>query len=240
MDQTNCNEERLRIENQLLQKKAAEAVHLRQQVLSLHHHLDQDPRRFEALQEFIRLAMLSATAEEFAKQVCESTIDLLECGVGMLWSLQRVQDQGCLLECGLGEISADQWHALKIWVDDWVETQVNSAGTRSALQSALELPPILRLHRNFLVELVLDSVGQPLFVIFACNTLHQMAFHLGFRDPDGKVFATYSRQVGVLVESLKRRTMIEQQNERIRTSEERLTMALAGGNVGLWDCGMWT
>jgi PAS domain S-box-containing protein len=220
-------DELLRAENAMLHEKLARAVHLQQQVLALSHRLDQEERRFGAMQEFIQRAIQVDHVGKFALQVCESIMDLLECGVGMLWCLQCERNSKCLTQVGLGEVSEEKWVALNEWVVGWL-----AAGAK---KSPPVLPAILGLRDDFLTELIVDSNGRPLAVIFACNDRYQGDFSEGFPNSAGKVFGTFSKQVGVLIESLKRRKTIEEQVQRIQISEERLSTALVASDVGLWD-----
>jgi PAS domain S-box-containing protein len=217
----------LRAENAMLHEKLARAVHWQQQVLALSHRLDQEERRFGAMQEFIKRAIQIDHVGTFAVQVCESIMDLLECGVGMLWCLQCERNSKCLTQVGLGEVSAEKWMALDEWVIGCL-----AAGAK---KSSPVLPAVLGLRDDFLTELIVDSTGRPLAVIFACNAIHQGDFSEGFPNSAGKVFGTFGKQVGVLIESLKRRTTIEEQVQRIQISEERLSTALVASDVGLWD-----
>ena len=217
----------LRAENAMLHEKLARAVHWQQQVLALSHRLDQEERRFGAMQEFIQRAIQVDQVGTFAVQVCESIMDLLECGVGMLWCLQCERNSKCLTQVGLGEVSEEKWVALDEWVVGWL-----AAGAK---KSPPVLPAILGLRDDFLTELIVDSTGRPLAVIFACNDRYQGDFSEGFPNSAGKVFGTFSKQVGVLIESLKRRKTIEEQVQRIQISEERLSTALVASDVGLWD-----
>lgn len=220
-------DELLRAENAMLHEKLARAVHWQQQVLALSHRLDQEERRFGAMQEFIQRAIQVDHVGKFALQVCESIMDLLECGVGMLWCLQCERNSKCLTQVGLGEVSEEKWVALNEWVVGWL-----AAGAK---KSPPVLPAILGLRDDFLTELIVDSTGRPLAVIFACNDRYQGDFSEGFPNSAGKVFGTFSKQVGVLIESLKRRKTIEEQVQRIQISEERLSTALVASDVGLWD-----
>jgi PAS domain S-box-containing protein len=220
-------DESLRAENAMLHEQLARAVHLQQQVLALSHRLDQEERRFGAMQEFIQRAIQVEKVGDFALQVCESIMDLLECGVGMLWCLQCERNSKCLTQVGLDEVTEESWQALNQWVIEWL-----AAGAKKPRQV---LPERLGLREDFLTELIVDSQGRPLAVIFACNDSQRGDFAEGFPNSAGKVFGTFGKQVGVLIESLKRRATIEEQVQRIRISEERLSTALVASDVGLWD-----
>jgi PAS domain S-box-containing protein len=212
-----------------LRKQVAQSVKLRQDVLELSHRLDQERARFNAMQNFIRHGVQVESDEELAMLVCESIIDLLDCGVGLFLCLRCNKGKDCLVQSGLGMVRPNQQRALMRWIDAWLPARSSRSG------SLAPLPDILGLREEFHVELVMDSSGQPLAAIFACNTQHHPGFHEGFPHAVDTVFGTFANQVGVLIESLKRRGTISGQIERIRVSEERLSTALSASNVGLWD-----
>lgn len=228
---------RLRAENEYLRGKLAKNVVRQQESLELSHRLDQEAARFRAMQDFIQLAVLTEEIEELGVMVCESIIDLLECGVGMLWCLNSPQSsRNCLFNSGLGDVSEEMWEEMKKWVEGLLASRArcNSADT-SWKNSLPPLPAGFGLRSRFLVEVVVDGFQMPQGVLIACNTSHQARFHDLFPHSADTVFATFARQVGVIVVSFKRRSTIIEQIERIRISEERLSTALIGSNVGLWD-----
>ena len=224
---------RLLMENRLLACQVARLGQLNQDVLHLHHRLDQERMRFEAMQRFMRQAVQAESLEMLPSLVCDATIDLLECGVGMFWCLRCAQNESCFTQSGLGHVTYDQWCEMQCWVADWLVQ--DRAGEEHCILDARPLPNTLKIKSDFLVEIVKDSSGQPLGLIFACNTPHQADFHDGFQFAAEKVFSTFANQVEVLIESALRRSTIIDQIERIRISEERLMTALISSNVGLWD-----
>ncbi len=219
----------------LLRRQVSQIERLRQEVLDLSHRLDQERARFNTIQHFIRQAVQVDSGDSFPDLVCEAIIELLECGVAACWCLQCEQNEDCLTHSGLGEVSYTQWRALR----DWILTNLEAFASRARAGAAvLPLPPLpgeLGLQDDFCAELVVDSQGQPVAMLFACNTRHQPGFYQGFPGGVSAVFTTFANQVGVLIESLRRRATIAGQIERIRVSEERLVTALASSNVGLWD-----
>lgn len=219
----------------LLRRQAAQVERLRQEVLDLSHRLDQERSRFNTIQHFIRQAVQVDKGENFQDLVCEAIIELLECGVSVCWCLQCEQDEECLRHSGLGRFSHPQWLALQGWILNHIECFTSRAAGGATISPLPPLPAELGLQDDFCAELVVDSQGQPLAMLLAGNTTHQPGFYQGFPGGVSTVFATFANQVGVLIESIRRRTTIAGQIETIRVSEERLVTALASSNVGLWD-----
>jgi len=186
-----------------LRRQAAQVERLRQDVLELSHRLDQERSRFNTIQHFIRQAVQVESGEKFQDLVCETVIELLECGVAACWCLQCEQDDRCLRHSGLGQVTRVQWLALQQWILANLESFTSRAKIRSAVTPVPPLPAELGLQDDFCAELVVDSQGQPLAMLLAGNTSHQPGFYQGFPGGVSTVFATFADQVGVLIESLR-------------------------------------
>lgn len=212
-----------------LRKQAARAEQVRQEMLELSHRLELERSRFDAMQRFIRLAVGLESDRGFAALVCESIVDLLGCGVGLFWGIGGLWKDGGLVHFGLGEAALEVDSEVREWVGRWILRDEVYDGQGLLLPEALDVRP------DYLVEVVNDSRGEPLALLFACNCRGQPVFHDEFQEASKVVFGTFANQVGVLMESFIRRSTIHDQIETIRVSEERLSMALTAGNVGLWD-----
>lgn len=224
---------RLRAENAILRAQLAQSVRLKQETLQLSYRLEQVLMRYGAMQKFIQKSIATDTMEEFAPIVCESIIDLLECGVAIYLSLsEEIPLEQRFYGSGLGEISNGDLNELNLWIRHWWDLGIPGAYT---VADAPPLPAAFGLADRFLLELIRDSSGQPLAAILSGNTPHQSEFQMEGNDSAATVFETFAKQVGAMIVSIKRKQIINLQIETIRTSEERLTTALASSNVGLWD-----
>lgn len=224
---------RLRAENAMLRGQLGHTVRLKQEALQLSYRLEQVLMRFSAMQTFIQKSVVTGTMEEFAPIVCESIIDLLECGAAVYWCLnEEIPFELRFYQSGLGAVSNEDLKELDKWVRRWRDS--GSPGGYLVAGIA-PLPAAFGLADQFLLELIRDSSGRPLAVILSGNTPHQREFQMEGNDSAATVFATFAKQVGAMIVSIKRNQIINLQIETIRTSEERLTTALAGSNVGLWD-----
>lgn len=220
-------------ENAILRHQLGQVVHLKQESLQLSYRLDQVVMRFGAMQIFLQKSLAADTMEEFAPIVCESVIDLLECGVAIYWCLNHTLPlRQRLFQAGLGDVSEADLGDLDKWVRRWMDSKSPKA---SPVSGNLPLPAAFGLADQFLIELILDPGGHPLSVIISGNTPHQTGFQLEGNDSAEMVFETFAKQVGAMIVSIKRNQIINLQIETIRTSEERLSTALASSNVGFWD-----
>lgn len=224
---------RLRAENAMLRGQLGQSVRLKQETLQLSYRLEQVLMRFGAMQTFIQKSVATDTMEEFVPIVCESIIDLLECGVAIYWSVsEEIPLEQRFYQSGLGDVTNKDLKELNRWVRHWRDS--GSPGCYPVADTA-SLPAAFGLVDRFLLEWIRDSSGQPLAVILSGNTVHQNEFQLEGNDSAATVFQTFAKQVGAMIVSIKRNQIINLQIETIRTSEERLTTALASSNVGLWD-----
>lgn len=223
---------KVRQENDWLRKQLNQSVSLKQQSLQLSHRLDQVLMRFGAMQTFIHKSVGAETMQEFLPIVCESIIDLLECGVAIYWCLnEEFTHQQRFFQAGLSHVSEEDLAALDKWATDWVRNR----DTEAPGSHAFPLRDTFGLAERLLLELIVDSNGEGLAIIISGNTPRQNQFQLEGNDSVETVFKTFAKQVGAMILSIKRKQIINLQIETIRTSEERLMTALASSNVGLWD-----
>lgn len=224
---------RLRAENTILRGQLGQSVRLKQETLQLNHRLEQELTRFGVMQTLIQKSVVATTIEEFAPMVCESMIDLLECGAAVYWCLNEASPlEKRFYQSGLGAVPDSVLRELHRWTP---RAEDSNSLEECPAAHLVSLSAAFGLADRFLFELIRDSSGCPLAVILSGNTPRQSGFQPEGDDSAVTVFKTFAKQVEALIISIQRNQTIKIQSETIRTSGECLTAALASCNVGLWD-----
>lgn len=217
---------RLREENSLLLERVSGLPRLQAELAEARHHLDQSTRRFRRMQDFMRLAVRTESRSELASRTCEAVVDILDCELGLLWCLRCPQGRDSIYVSPGACPSPAAVDDLASWAARWTGGSFPDSGH--------PIPESLDFH-DHLVAPILDDEGAITGILIAANTHGRAGIHGRFDESAIRSFATFAGQVGAIMESRRRRELISGQIETIRRSEERLSLALEGSNVGLWD-----
>ncbi|MEP2774914.1 MAG: ATP-binding protein [Luteolibacter sp.] len=199
--------------------------------------LDREDMRFEAIQKFSEGALRAETEAEFGQLVCDTTVDLFGCEVGLVWCLLTDQNpRSCMFQSGIDEISENDWRQMRDWVGEWLASDDSVQSLSAGRDGAMPLPTGLGLDEDFLVTRVIDPSGLLQGLLIAANPKGKAwPDEEDGKDRRDRLFQRFAKQVGTLATSFMRQRSVAAQNDKIRIAEERLSTALACSNVGLWE-----
>lgn len=220
--------EKLRTEHAYLQARVTRFSTVEQELITTRHLVDLERRRFERMRKFIQSALRSESMGECVSLVADGIVDILECEVGAIW----IKAQAGCEEVFHVSLSEQEESGL---VGDLRErlTQCMDGHPIGGLLEAGSLES-MGLMDLMVQEVVGDDNCRSGFLV-AANSSRSGQFHDRLLPYANEAFSVFASQVGAVLGSLKRRETIVAQIEQIRLYDQRLSMALASSNVGLWD-----
>ncbi len=224
--------DRLTRENLMLQAKVAGFHLLEQNLLESKQLVEIESCRFERMKKFVRSAMQPIPVRDVATLICESIVDILECEIGVFWCFHCGRGVDSVFTSGDPQLDEDSWPQLRNFLDSYM-APTGCTGTPDG-----QIPPPILDIGEFLVRRVSSDVGECLGIMFSANTNRNMGLYGRLNVAAAKPFAMFAEQVGAVMESRRRRTVILDEAKKLRVSEQRLTLALENCNVGIWDWNM--
>ncbi len=221
--------ERLTRENQLLQAKVAKFHLLEQKLLESKHLLELESQRFERMKAFMRAAMRPLAVRDTAALISEYIVDVLECEIGAFWCFRCGRGANAVYTSGCPPFDEETWAQLRVFFESCKVQSVCPA-----VPDLQDLPPGLDIG-DFLVRRAVGDEGECFGVLFAANTKRNASQYKSLNPAAIRPFDAFAEQVGAIIDSRRSRAVIMEQAEKIRYSEQRLSLALTNSNVGLWD-----
>lgn len=221
--------EKLTRENQLLQAKVAKFHLLEQKLLESKHLLELESQRFERMKAFMRAAMRPLAVRDTAALISEFIVDVLECEIGAFWCFRCGRDANAVYTSGCPPFDEETWSQLRVFFESCKVRAVCPA-----VPDLQDLPPGLDIG-DFLVRRAVGDEGECFGILFAANTKRNARHYKSLNPAAIRPFDAFAEQVGAIIDSRRSRAVILDQAEKLRLSEQRLSMALTNSNVGLWD-----
>lgn len=205
-----------------------------QQLVQARDRLDRETAIHSRMHSFNAAAFKEMAPAAFASLVAESLVDILELEFGMYCAWPGPGSPSAIfaahgVECApgagvslFGKLAAIVPQAASEWSGALRQDQLEE------LRSQLEL-------REALAVVLRDENSQPMLALLAGNTELGARFYERIPPERSEALAVLAQQVAAHLANHRSRHTIRQQVERIRTSEERLALAMSGADLGLWD-----
>lgn len=220
--------EKMKADHAYLQARVTRFAAVEQDLITARHLVDLERRRFERMREFIRSGLRSETMSDCVRLVGDGIVDILECEIGIVWLKAQAGNE-------------EEFHVSHSGQEDWGP----GGNLRERLRQCMEGSPAGELldagcleSLGFMDLMVHEVVGDDACragLMVAANSHRAGRFHDRFTPSANEAFSAFASQVGAILGSLKKRDTIASQVEQIRISDQRLALALASSNVGLWD-----
>lgn len=218
---------------QELQLRVTRFSAVEQQLVAARDQLDQELAIYSRLNLFNTQALREMSSAEFTNLVSESLVDIFEFEIGLCCPLQ-----------------ADGHGPLKIGVQGATLTPAAAVSFFAILNGGLscargevsflndqllsELRQVLPLKQG-LVTVLQDAQGQPLVALVGGITEAGAATYEPIRPERAKPFLVFAQSVAANLSNRQGRNTIRRQIDEIRLSEQRLTLATEGADLGVWD-----
>jgi PAS domain S-box-containing protein len=216
-----------------LQRRVTRFSVVEQQLITTRDQLDREVGRFARMHAFTTRALQLEKLDALLDTVAEAVVDVFETELGLCWLVEHDRPTAAF-----GASGADLDPAAAARVGAWLrEALAPARADHATVLSAEHLAAIaadLPLTQG--IAAVGRSVDRGVSVLLLGGISPEGA---PFHDPLGVehagAFTVLTQQVAAIVENRRGRETIRRQMNTIRLSEERLALALAGSNAGLWD-----
>jgi two-component system, sensor histidine kinase and response regulator len=230
--------ERLKAANAELQRHVARLSVVHQQLIDTRDRLDRELARFGGIHDYNTFALGLRDATAFAEATAEAIVDLFELEFGVVWPV--AEGILCALPSAVAEIGADRLPAaalMRLFTAAGLPAESGKDRRNTAvLWQQSDQPLLTELGLRMLVACpCCGAAGQCFAWVIGGVTQDGAEFYTGIDREQIESFTVFAQQVGALLQNRTDQSTIEVHMEALRVSEERLSLALDGSNVGLWD-----
>ena len=230
----NAELEALRARFRLLQQRVTRFAVVEQELFACRHQLDEELRRFGRIQAFNRRAIHVADEAAFHETVAEAIVDVFEVEFGVVWLADGDEFPGTLRAASGIELPAAEADAVGRWASGTLDGAMRRTA-RVVDDAEIQNAPVALPWASAVVAAVTDSEARRLALLLGGVTAAGAELHDAFDARHVESLELLAQQVAALMENQRARTAIARQTERTRLSEERLRLALEGGDIGMWD-----
>jgi PAS domain S-box-containing protein len=217
-----------------LQRRVTRFSVVEQELIDMRNRLDCELGRFGRIHAFSTQALHADSDEAFAIMVADALLDVFELEVGLFWLFD---EQGRLLSEPAASTGFRTGQASFARIRSWLESRITVQEDQSCFFAA-QRPELQQAALDFshmLVGCCRHPCGKPLGLLITGITTAVADFHDALSENEAQSFSVFTAQVAALYANRASAAIIRRQMTDLHESEERLSLAIKGSEIGFWD-----